>query len=141
MTDLTNINEPFGSLPRETQLALFNAHLDGVTIETRGMMHVHGDWRADARPGWHSTFIYRARPTKPSIDWSHVMPEYKWLAMDEDGETWLFPVEDGPCVKTESGCWALPNTYYDENPAPAWAFASFRPGTCHWTESLVRRPL
>ena len=75
--------------------------------------------------------IVKATIIKPSIDWNHVSEDFKYLAMDEDGECYLYT------DKPRQGEWQwttnLPCT-------PAFHFASFTPGTCDWRGSLVERP-
>ena len=68
---------------------------------------------------------------KPSIDWSHVNENFKWLAMDADGESYLYT--DKPQQGEQQWTTNLPYT-------PAIYFASFVPGTCDWRDSLVKRP-
>ena len=69
--------------------------------------------------------------TKPSIDWSHVSEDYQYLAMDENGQHYLFAQK--PLRGTLQWC---------TNHACICAkhFASFTPGTCSWEDSLVERP-
>lgn len=77
--------------------------------------------------------VCRAKPkpvTKPSINWDHVHPDYKWMATDDSGETHLFIDEPEPYDFT----WVS----YDIS-APADSFASFKSGDCDWKDSLVRR--
>ena len=69
--------------------------------------------------------------TKPSIDWSHVSENFKYLAMDDEGLHHLY-VE-----KPE--LWGEVWTTYDLY-IPAEVFTSFVPGTCDWRDSLVKRP-
>ena len=69
--------------------------------------------------------------TKPSIDWSHVREDFQYLAMDEDGEFYLYSDKPTPCSQQ----WITNLSY-----APATHFASFTPGTCDWRDSLVKRP-
>ena len=69
--------------------------------------------------------------TKPSIDWSHVSENFQYLAMDEDGEFYLYT--DKPTQASQQ--WVTNLTY-----TPATHFASFVPGTCDWKDSLVERP-
>ena len=69
--------------------------------------------------------------TKPSIEWSHVNAHFKYLAMDEDGECYLYT--DKPTQASQQ--WVANLTY-----TPATHFASFTPGTCDWKDSLVERP-
>ena len=69
--------------------------------------------------------------TKPSIDWSHVNENFKWLAMDADGKFHIYtdkPLQGEREWTTNLSC------------TPAIHFASFVPGTCDWWDSLVKRP-
>ena len=69
--------------------------------------------------------------TKPSIDWSHVSPEYNYLAQDSNGKGYLCGKE--PSRHTYS--WSMEAPYIR-----ATTFTSYAPGTCDWTDSLVERP-
>ena len=68
---------------------------------------------------------------KPSIDWSHVNENFKWLAMDADGKFHIYT--DKPLQGNQQWTTNMPYT-------PAIYFASFVPGTCDWRDSLVKRP-
>ena len=71
--------------------------------------------------------------TKPSIDWSHVKDKYKWLSVNANGSADVY--EDEPKVG-ECGYWYNPKECgYKVN-----GLASYVPGTCDWTDSLVKRP-
>ena len=73
--------------------------------------------------------------TKPSIEWSHVSECFQYLAMDADGECYLYT--DKP-LQGERQCerqWVSSMRL-----TPANHFASFVPGTCNWKDSLVKRP-
>ena len=70
--------------------------------------------------------------TKPSIDWSHVSPEYNYLAQDSSGQGYL-------CGKKPQRM----DYAWDMRPSPyirATTFTSYVPGTCDWKDSLVKRP-
>ena len=69
--------------------------------------------------------------TKPSIDWNHVNENFQYLAMDADGESYLYT--DKP-QQGEQQWIGRPRL------AAATHFASFTPGTCNWRDSLVKRP-
>ena len=69
--------------------------------------------------------------TKPSIDWSHVSSEFNYLVQDSDGEGYLCSEKPS---RTESG-WNTESSY-----TLATTFTSYEPGTCDWTDSLVKRP-
>lgn len=79
---------------------------------------------------WHRYDYQIAPKTQPSIDWSHVSEEYKWMATDFNGATFLYFEEPGVYGSGWDGF-----THTD-----ARTFASFQPGTCDWTDSLVQRP-
>lgn len=130
MTDLTKITTPFGLLDPETQKALRDwPH--GVEVWCGGM------WQIIQSSPVNPDFTYRARPaplTKPSIDWSHIAPEWKWLAVDGDGKAAIYTHEP---YKGKT-MWDYPG--YGSCIYVGGLFASYTPGTCDWTESLVQRP-
>ena len=70
---------------------------------------------------------------KPSIDWSHVKGEYKWLSVDKDGSAYVY--EDEP-ERSGSDYWFSHNGSLNE----VNGLASYTPGTCDWQDSLVKRP-
>ena len=68
---------------------------------------------------------------KPSIDWNHVNEVFQYLAMDADGECYIYTDKPLQCERqwtTNLPC------------SPAINFTSFTPGTCDWRDSLVKRP-
>ena len=69
--------------------------------------------------------------TKPSIDWSHVSPEYNYLAQDMNGDGYLC----GKQPSHHTSAWDMESPYLS-----ATAFTSYVPGTCDWEDSLVKRP-
>ena len=69
--------------------------------------------------------------TKPSIDWDHVSEDFQYLAMDADGESYLYT--DKPQQGERQWTTNLPCT-------PAIHFVAVTPGTCGWRDSLVKRP-
>lgn len=80
--------------------------------------------------------IYRIKPeekNKPSIDWDHVSEEYKFLAIDEDGEVWLFAEKPSICM---SSFVSLGGEI-----SKADALASLDRGNCSWEDSLIERPI
>ena len=68
---------------------------------------------------------------KPSIDWNHVSEDFQYLAMDSGGLHHLFVEKPDP-IAVE---WTTHALYIY-----AGHFASFSAGTCHWRDSLVKRP-
>ena len=69
--------------------------------------------------------------TKPSIDWSHVSPEYNYLAQDKNGDGYLCGKEPS----RHTSAWDMESPYLS-----ATTFTSYEPGSCDWKVSLVKRP-
>ena len=111
-----------------TVVVVFNRNDDEkvVTYTSDGKYYVEGNVMLFPYP----VEIVKAT-TKPSIDWSHVNEDFKWLAMDADGESYLYT--DKP-QQGEQQWIARPRL------AAATHFASFIHGTCDWKDSLVKRP-
>lgn len=111
-------------------IAVMQAFEDGKPIEfSSGPMT---GWAPVSRPSWgwdHSD--YRVAVTKPSVDWSHVATEYRWMAEDKFGNAVVCTEEP---FLTEN-MWSIRGVIQS-----AKVFASFTPGTCDWKDSLVLRP-
>lgn len=122
----------FGELSVEEQNELFQFELNGGEIEcNRSCIE---EWCTKRAPSWHKAAIYRKALTKPSIDWSHVHSDYNWIASDSGGDTYVYSEE--PLVDICGTCWVHPAMiiiYAD-------VFSSYKPGTCDWKDSLVKRP-
>lgn len=88
-------------------------------------------WVVDKKPEWLESLEYRIKPTKPSIDWSHVADEYKWLSTSRDGFSYL---------SSEKPTYILGGWDYDSVKIPANGFKSFKSGKCDIKDSLVQRP-
>ena len=99
----------------------------GVTYTADGKYHEAGNVTLFPYPVEITKAV-----TKPSIDWSHVSPEYNYLAQDSSGQGYL--------------CGKKPHRMdyaWDMGPSPyirATTFTSYEPGTCDWKDSLVKRP-
>lgn len=109
-------------------VVVFNRNDDEnvVTYTLDGKYHVEGNVTLFTYPVEVIKSV-----TKPSIDWSHVNENFKWLAMDADGTFHIYT--DKPLQGNQQWTTNLPCT-------PATHFASFVPGTCDWRDSLVKRP-
>lgn len=80
----------------------------------------------------HDYSIYEEPKTKPSINWEHVNSEYKYMATDSGGDTYLYSMKP---TQDEYNTWfALGEARLADG------FASFKEGTCDWKDSLVERP-
>lgn len=125
--DLRTIKMPFGMLDPETQEAL-KSWRHGLQVYSGGGWQ---DWDMT----WSDDKVYRANPeivTKPSIDWSHVAPEWRWMAQDKDQSVYLYRKK--PIV------W---DDVWDTREVPlriTGVLTSLEPGNCHWRSSLVERP-
>lgn len=76
-------------------------------------------------------FEYRIKPTKPSINWGHVDPRYKYLARDENGNVYLYTEEPVKCVHIWDSDGGMA--------CRADSHITLTVGNCDWTESLVER--
>ncbi|AFH19751.1 hypothetical protein F406_gp064 [Agrobacterium phage 7-7-1] len=118
-------------------IAVMQAFADGKQIA----VHCFRDegWyllRPDDTPNWDwARNEYRIELEKPSIDWSHVAPEYRFLAVDDDEHGHLY--QNKPFNR--AGDWEDPTNRKIYAPR-ASTFASYKCGDCHWRDSLVERP-
>lgn len=87
-------------------------------------------WTDKADNCIYDTTIYRTRPRKLVIPWEHIKPEYKWAAMDFDGEINFY--SEKPWTGTNS--WAT-----DSKWATAFMLNINTTGI-DWRESLTARP-
>lgn len=76
-------------------------------------------------------YIYRTVGKKLVIPWEHIKPEYKWAAMDEDGEVWFF--ESMPLIDGDDSYWSCGKMNCK---------SPINIGTTgiYWRDSLVQRP-
>lgn len=80
----------------------------------------------------------RMAGTQDEIDWSHVAPEYKFMARDDLSESAFIHTE---AAFLDGGKWEHRGFWHsDGDSVQANAFASYKRGTCDWRDSLVRRP-
>ena len=90
-------------------------------------------WHDIGNPSWHSHYLYRIKETKPSIDWSHIATEYRWLAMDKCGEAYVY--DRKPSLVEVWNAWDVSGQYHNVG-----VLVSYKAGTCDWKNSLVERP-
>jgi hypothetical protein len=119
------------------KIAVMQAALEGKKIELRshrGTKWITYDSTVEPEFNWH-IIDYRIKEvplTKPSINWEHVHPDFKWMATDEDNHTYLYTV----CPYLDEYLW----DFVGGQCTGAGYFTSFVPGTCNWEDSLVERP-
>ena len=124
----------------EEKIAVMQACKEGAEIECRFIDDIDGWYDLFGSPGFnwvqHDYRVKEVPLTKPSINWDHVNPDFKWMATDSDGHTYLFSErprhDDGDTYWTLGG---KPGMCVDTD-----GFASFAPGTSYWKDSLVERP-
>ena len=125
----------FGEMTKEERSELVEAALAGLRVDVENLA---GEWAVHSMtPGvvaFYSEGKYRIAPTKPSIDWSHVHPDYKWLAVDKEGFAGAY--KDEPRFSEKNQCWF--SELHDGRTVNH--FSSFKPGTCKPEDSLVMRP-
>ncbi len=130
MSFLNTDKRQFHDIGPENQLKIIKAKQEG-----KCQVYYTGDEEWSEASGITLNFdhIYRLKPKqKPSINWDHVAPEYKWLATDADGETYLYAEKPRTTARAfEPGISRYANVK---------GFASFKAGDCHWIDSLVERP-
>ena len=71
--------------------------------------------------------------TKPSIDWTQIKDEYKWLAIDVNECAYVY--ENEPNIDGSAYWCSSSATYFHVN-----GLVSYSRGTCDWEDSLVKRP-
>lgn len=122
----------FGEMTKPEKMALFEAWLDGGQIEFDNGAGM--GWALCDHPEWRRACYYRIAPTEPSIDWSHVHPDYAWLAESAPGRGLLFKGKPSLSPTGFGLAWCGTAS------VSARIFTSYKPGTCKPEDSLVKRP-
>lgn len=122
----------------EDKIKVMQAYLDGKKIESRSIPN--GEWSEFfLEPNWNwEELEYRVSEIPDSIDWTHVAPQYKFMARENNGETYLFANE--PHIYTSSVSGGHWYDTYNGDLADASVFASYKKGNVDWKDSLVKRP-
>lgn len=133
MTDLTQITTPLGLLEKTKPEVVKALKEHGGPYEY--WLTYHKEWMTETKPVWAESIVYRVKPaTKPSVDWSQVAEGWDWLARDASGKGVFHKRE--PVEMECLGRWVSGGSSQIE----AEIVSSYDPGTCHWRDSLVRRP-
>lgn len=130
MRDLTKNTTPFGFMTKEEQAEMRRLKAEGVGFE---FYSNRGDW-VKLSPDFYPNATYRPiipAPTKPNPPWGHLADWVNWVARDENTNFWAYEIEplDGESTWDFNEGWCEP-----------LAALKFDPGTCHWRDSLVKRP-
>ena len=119
------------------KVKILEAELRGEVIEWAAWVGgaERSNWGTGGRKGgeYHFNIYYRIKPvSKPSINWDHVAPVYKWLTIDSNGQSRLWTHK--PVPLKERGYWSGNSKVYE-----AHGLSSFNRGDCNWYDSLVGR--
>ena len=111
-------------------VVVFNRNDDEnvVSYTLDGKYHVEGN--VTLYP--HPVEIVKAT-FKPSIDWTQIKDEYKWLAVDINGCAYVY--ENEPNINGSAHWCSSSAAYFHVN-----GLVSYSRGTCDWKVSLVKRP-
>lgn len=86
---------------------------------------------------------YRVKERKPSVDWSHVGPEFNAIVQTEGGYILIFHRPPVPTRGAEGFAWILGDDNFNRvvgKVGQACALASYDPGTVAPEDSLIIRP-
>lgn len=129
--------EDFGRMSKEDKVELFKAWVDGECIET---LFEDSVWIICKNPGWVSWAKYRIKPkpapTKPSVDWGALDKKFRYMFKTPQGRVYV--AEAAPVAnKGDLGwfCLAVGDIF-----EVTGNLSSVGVGTCHWLDSLVKRP-
>lgn len=115
------------------------AYVGGAEIESRLKLCGYKGWSNISlfgEPTWNwSASDYRIAPstTPDTLDWSHVAPEFKWMARDADDRAFVYENEPSP----DSFRFTVNKGEFQQIDG---LLASYKRGTCDWRDSLVKRP-
>lgn len=116
--------KPFREMTPEERSAIVEDKLRGDAE-----LFLQGSWREADRDGIAFIIAYRTKPRQLIIPWEVIKNEYKWAAMDGDGEVYVFKKK--PAIDHRD--W-----YHDEY-GNIYALNIDTTGI-DWRESLVQRP-
>ena len=108
-------------------IEVMQAYVDGEEIEC-SVKAFNG-----MTPHWNWEICdYRIAKTPDIINWDHVAPEFKYMARDQDGYSYLYNVK--PHTDGKTWCVEDAKVTKPEN------YASYKRGNVDWKDSLVIRP-
>lgn len=116
---------PFKDMTPEERIAIVEAKLLGDAE-----LFLQGSWREADSDSVSFIIAYRTKPRQLIIPWEHIKPEYKWAAMDANGQVSVYEnkpnagVEYWKDVAWGVGCYCL----------------NIDTTGIDWRDSLVQRP-
>lgn len=117
---------------KDEWMKVASAFYDGEDVEFRKSENL--SWNKVDSSYLNICFFYRVKPVKPSIDWSHIGEQFNFMTMTHKS-TLLIHINEPLLVENDH--WYCVDSEELEDPS---VFASFKKGSCHWIDSLVRRP-
>lgn len=130
MTVRNEDKKPFRDLTPEERGEIVEAWLSG---QVQGYIPNTGEWEDCGPVDFIYTLqAYRTKPRQLVIPWEVIKPEYKWAAMDGDGEVYLY----GEKPKHESDQWCIS----DGKAIMANSVINIDTAGIDWRESLTERP-
>lgn len=121
----------FKDLSKEEKLALCEAVIDGKRVQAYSPLDECWYDKEIDDFDFYFAAEYRIAPEKPSINWEHVAPEFKYLFLNGSSTYYI-----GTYKPTYNYGWYCGGGHYVD----ATIFASFKPGNCAPEDSLVERP-
>ena len=122
----------FGELSKKKKLKLFEAWLDGKQIQK---YVTENNWLYVDRPGWCPHVTYRIEPEpeikKPDVPWEVFSPQWKYFAIDKDGE--MFVYAQKPEIRLNAS-WGKSHARLITD------LIKINTNDCPWDQSLVKRP-
>jgi len=108
-----------------------------VEARIRGVVDIfnpeYGTWGTAFAPSIRIDGIYRTRQRKLEIPWGHIKPEFKWAAMDENGDVWAYSTEPF-AVGDRKGNWCGDDFHKISS------ILNIDTSGIDWRESLTQRP-
>lgn len=117
-------------------IEVMQAYVDGERVECRWRVNEKWVPPHDGFPKWRwESTEYRIAKIPDTINWDHVAPEFKYMARDRCGHSYIYinKPKAGGCSWSET--WDVSGECL-----MAKNFSSYRKGTVDWEKSLVIRP-
>lgn len=133
----------FGNLSKEDKLEFVEAFLDGEYVSVSTVNPNENPIISSRLVGANFQNIYYYMITKktPTINWDMIKKEFKYLAIDEDGDVYLY--EEEPLAEIPIGSWEAPSRTSCERLIEQPELMSdefFTKGEVAWCDSLIVRP-